>query len=56
MELTVKRKAFLEDLPGLVDDAVKTYGTRLRRIVIEEDEKGCYTLLITYESDFRPLR
>ena len=54
MELTVKRKVFIEELMKVVDDAVKTYGIRLRRIVIEEDEKGCYTVLITYESKFRP--
>jgi len=50
MELTVKRKAFLEDLPALVEKAVNEYGTRLRKIVIEEDEKGCYTVFITYEA------
>ena len=50
MELTAKRKVFLEEVPKVVEEVVKTYGTRLRRIVIEEDEKGCYTLLITYEA------
>ena len=54
MELTVREKAFLEDLPELVKKAVSEYGIRLRRIVIEEDEKGCYTVLITYDSEFRP--
>jgi len=53
MELTVKRKAFLENLPGLVEKAVSEYGIRLRKIVIEEDEKGCYTVFITYESPVR---
>ena len=53
MELTIKKKAFLEDLPGLVDDIVNEYGTLLKRIIIEEDEKGCYTLLISYETDLR---
>ncbi|SEW16805.1 hypothetical protein [Thermococcus thioreducens] len=55
MEITVKRKAFLENLPELVEKAVSEYGTRLRKIVIEEDEKGCYTVLITYESEL-PVR
>ena len=54
MMLTVRRKAFLEELPAVVEEAVDTYGTRLRRIEIEEDEKGCYTVLITYDSEFRP--
>ncbi|WP_297420988.1 hypothetical protein [Thermococcus sp.] len=54
MELTVKEKAFLENLPELVEKAVDTYGIRLRKIVMEEDEKGCYTILITYDSEFRP--
>ncbi|WP_456367676.1 hypothetical protein [Thermococcus sp.] len=49
MELTVRKKAFLEELPGLVEKAVKEYGIGLKRIAIEEDEKGCYTVLITYE-------
>ncbi|ASJ10359.1 hypothetical protein A3L12_03120 [Thermococcus sp. P6] len=48
MELTIRRKAFLEDLPGLVERAVRDYGIGLRKIVIEEDEKGCYTVFITY--------
>ena len=51
MELTVRKKAFLENLPELVEKAVEEYGIRLRRIVIEEDEKGCYTVFITYDSD-----
>jgi len=51
MELTVKRKAFLENLPELVKKAVSEYGTRLRRIEIMEDSKGCYTVLITYDSE-----
>lgn len=50
MELTIKRKGFLENLPGIVKGAVEEYGIRLRRIVIEEDEKGCYTVFITYEA------
>ena len=54
MMLTIRRKAFLEELPAVVEEAVKTYGIRLRRIEIEEDEKGCYTVLITYDSEFRP--
>jgi len=54
MELILRKKAFLEELPGLVDEAVKTLGHRLRRIEIEEDEKGCYTVLISYDSEFRP--
>jgi len=54
MEFTVRRKAFIEELPKVVGEAVKTYGIRLRRIEIEEDEKGCYTVLITYDSEFRP--
>ncbi|CAD5243387.1 hypothetical protein [Thermococcus camini] len=51
MELTVKKKAFLENLPAVVEEAVKEYGPRLRKIVIEEDAKGCYTVWITYESE-----
>jgi len=51
MMLTVRRKAFLEELPAVVEEAVKTYGIRLRRIEIEEDEKGCYTVLISYEPE-----
>ncbi|GAB6134865.1 hypothetical protein [Thermococcus prieurii] len=54
MILTAKKKAFLEELPGVVEEAIKTYGVRLRKIEIEEDEKGCYTVLITYDSEFRP--
>ncbi|WP_170218353.1 hypothetical protein [Palaeococcus ferrophilus] len=49
MELTVKRKAFLEELPAIVEGAVSRYGARLRKIVIEEDAKGCYTVWVTYE-------
>ncbi len=51
MELTVRRKAFLEELPAVVEEAVETYGVRLRKMKIEEDEKGCYTVLISYESE-----
>jgi len=51
MELTVRRKAFLEELSKVVDEAVETYGTRLRQIEIMEDSKGCYTVLITYDSE-----
>ncbi len=54
MELTVKRKAFLENLSEIIERAVEEYGVSLRKIVIEEDEKGCYTILITYDSEFRP--
>ncbi len=54
MELTVKEKAFLENLPKVIERAVEEYGVRLRKIVVEEDEKGCYTVLITYDSEFRP--
>ncbi len=54
MELTVKKKAFLEDLPKVVGEAVEEYGTRLRKIVIEEDEKGCYTVFITYDAGENP--
>ena len=50
MELMIKRKAFLEELSKVVDEAVRTYGTQLKRIEITEDPKGCYTVLITYES------
>lgn len=49
MELTVKKKAFLENLPEVVEDTVSRYGVQLRKIVIEEDDKGCYTVWITYE-------
>ncbi|WP_173866253.1 hypothetical protein [Thermococcus henrietii] len=52
MILTAKKKAFLEELPRVVGEAVETYGIRLRKIEIEEDEKGCYTVLITYDSEF----
>ncbi|WP_167894412.1 hypothetical protein [Thermococcus sp. M36] len=55
MELTVKRKAFLEELPEVVAGAVEEYGLRLKRIEIKEDKKGCYTVLITYESEL-PVR
>lgn len=51
MELMVKRKAFLEERSKVVDEAVETYGTRLKRIEITEDPKGCYTVLITYDSE-----
>ncbi|WP_198361929.1 hypothetical protein [Thermococcus gorgonarius] len=54
MELTIKKKAFLENLPRLVERAVEEYGLRLRKMVIEKDDKGCYTVLITYDSEFRP--
>ncbi|WP_198300158.1 hypothetical protein [Thermococcus siculi] len=54
MELTVRKKAFLENLPDVVREAVETYGIRLRKISIEEDEKGCYTVFITYDSEPRP--
>ncbi|WP_198362178.1 hypothetical protein [Thermococcus barossii] len=50
MELTVKKKAFLENLPAVVEKGVSEYGIRLRKIVVEEDEKGCYTVWITYEA------
>jgi hypothetical protein len=51
MKLTVRTKAFLEELPGIVAETVEIYGTRLKKITIEEDEKGCYTVLITYEHE-----
>jgi hypothetical protein len=54
MELTLRKKTFLENLPEVVKEAVKTYGVRLRKIIIEEDEKGCYTIFITYESMHYP--
>jgi len=54
MELTVRKKAFIEELSRIVGEAVETYGIRLRKIEIEEDERGCYTVLITYDSEFRP--
>ncbi|WP_297549635.1 hypothetical protein [Thermococcus sp.] len=54
MMLTIKKKGFIDELPEIVEDAIKTYGIRLRKIEIEEDEKGCYTILITYDSEFRP--
>jgi hypothetical protein len=53
MELTVRRKAFLEKLPDVVREAVEEYGTALRGIEIKEDEKGCYTVMITYERELR---
>jgi hypothetical protein len=53
MELTVKKKAFLEELPDVVREAVEEYGITLRGIEIKEDEKGCYTVMITYERDLR---
>ncbi|WP_198362266.1 hypothetical protein [Thermococcus profundus] len=51
MELTVKKKAFLEELPDVVREAVEEYGTALKGIEIKEDEKGCYTVMITYERE-----
>ncbi|WP_168188359.1 hypothetical protein [Thermococcus indicus] len=51
MMLMTRKKAFLENLPAVVEEAVREYGPRLRKIVIEEDEKGCYTVWITYESE-----
>jgi hypothetical protein len=51
MELTVRRKVFLENLPEIIEEAVEEYGIGLRRILIEEDAKGCYTVWITYEQD-----
>ncbi|ACJ17383.1 hypothetical protein TON_1892 [Thermococcus onnurineus NA1] len=54
MEMTIKRKAFLEELPKIVEDVVREYGPKLKKIEIIEDEKGCYTVFITYESNFRP--
>ncbi|WP_297464340.1 hypothetical protein [Thermococcus sp.] len=48
MELTLRKKAFLEELPGIVKAAVEEYGMRLKAVEIKEDEKGCYTVLITY--------
>ena len=50
MELTIRKKVFLEEIPGVVEELVKEYGLRLRKIKIEEDEKGCYTVWVTYES------
>ncbi|WP_457752205.1 hypothetical protein [Thermococcus sp.] len=52
MELTVKKKAFLEELSGVVENAVLEYGIGLRKIVIFEDGKGCYTVMVTYETAF----
>jgi len=54
MDIIIKEKAFLENLPKIVERAIGEYGVSLRKIVIEEDEKGCYTVLITYDSEFRP--
>ncbi|WP_167769432.1 MULTISPECIES: hypothetical protein [unclassified Thermococcus] len=54
MEMTIKRKAFLEELSKIVEDVVREYGPKLKKIEITEDEKGCYTVFITYESNFRP--
>jgi hypothetical protein len=53
MEVTIKRKAFLEELPSVVEDAVRNHGPKLGKISIEEDEKGCYTVFITYEAETR---
>jgi len=50
MRLTVKRKAFLEEIPKVIEELVREYGISLKGIVIEEDEKGCYTIWATYES------
>ncbi|WP_167910461.1 hypothetical protein [Thermococcus sp. Bubb.Bath] len=54
MELTVRRKAFLEELPDLVRKAVEEHGTALKGIEVKEDEKGCYTVMIIYDSELRP--
>jgi len=53
VKVTLKKKSFLESLPVVVERAVNEYGVNLRRIIIEEDEKGCYTVFITYESPVR---
>lgn len=53
MELTVMRKAFLEELPGVVREAVEEYGNGLKRVEIKEDDKGCYSVMITYEREPR---
>ncbi|MDK2854295.1 hypothetical protein [Thermococcus litoralis] len=50
MRITVKRKAFLEEIPRVVEELVKEYGVLLKSVTIEEDEKGCYTIWATYES------
>ncbi|ACS90717.1 hypothetical protein [Thermococcus sibiricus] len=50
MKITVKRKAFLEEIPGVVEKLISEYGSSLKTIQIEEDEKGCYTVWATYES------
>ncbi|EHR77856.1 hypothetical protein OCC_03202 [Thermococcus litoralis DSM 5473] len=50
MRITLKRKAFLEEIPKVVEELVKEYGISLKHISIEEDEKGCYTIWATYES------
>lgn len=49
MQLTVKRKAFLEEIPRVVEELIKEYGSLLKTIEIKEDEKGCYTIWATYE-------
>ncbi|AIF68564.1 hypothetical protein PAP_00595 [Palaeococcus pacificus DY20341] len=49
MEITLKRKAFLEELPKVVEELIGEYGIELKRIEIEEDKKGCYTVRATYE-------
>ncbi|MDI3475286.1 MAG: hypothetical protein PWQ79_596 [Thermococcaceae archaeon] len=53
MELTIRKKAFLEELPDLVRKAVEEYGTGLKIVEIKEDDKGCYTVMITYERELR---
>ncbi len=50
MRITIKRKAFLEEIPKVVEELVEEYGGLLKTITIEEDEKGCYTIWATYES------
>ncbi|WP_367884529.1 hypothetical protein [Thermococcus sp. JCM 11816] len=40
MELTVRKKAFLEQLPDVVKTAVEEYGTALKGIEIKEDDKA----------------
>ncbi|WP_172672607.1 hypothetical protein [Thermococcus sp. EP1] len=50
MKITIKKKAFLEEVPEVVKELVNGYGISLKSITIEEDEKGCYTVFATYES------
>ncbi|ALV63388.1 hypothetical protein ADU37_CDS16890 [Thermococcus sp. 2319x1] len=50
MSITLKRKAFLEEIPKVVEELIKEYGSSLKTLTIEEDEKGCYTVWATYES------